>query len=528
MKRRILAGLSVGVLLAFAAPAFASFHLMKIREVFPGTTAAPDAEYVMLQMYSGGQNQLAGHHLEFFDASGASLGQVVFGSAVANGSNQSFVLIATSAAQTLFGVVPDFVMTEQMDPAGGMVCFEAIDCVSWGSYAGSSASPSPSGTPFGPNGGIVPGHAIRRDISHGNSSLLQDADDSDDSLTDFACVATATPTNNAGASGSYTDPSPCPVCGNDTVELGELCDGTDDLACVGGCTAACTCPSHDAVVLPLKPLTIKVPQGAPGVATKKVKVKVLNGDTHPGSDTIQLSASIGDCPPGVSVTTPDFNPPNLDDDIKLGAGASAKAVVTVSVTSDAFNVISRKALRRCTLEFTAATDELGNVDPRPSNDSVPLEINVSDANDAELNYSPQHETYAKSLKPLKIAIKDGEASALKHVKVGLGNADVLPAPDMGDNIGLSVDVSSCTGVTVAAIDADKGTDGNQSSVPVDGGKVANGLVQFHVAASITTPTKASPHRCIATVTATGPSDPDPDTTNNQTQLVIDIIDKNDL
>lgn len=528
MTRRVLSLVLAAAVAAAAAPAAATFHLIKIREVFPGTTAQPDAEYVLLQMYQAGQNQLNGHHLEFFDATGASLGEVELTANVANAASQSFILLASPAAETLFGVAADFSLGEVMDPAGGMVCFEDVDCVSWGAYAGSVLSPSPSGTPFGPNGGIVPGHAIQRDISHGNVSLLQDSDDTDDSLADFACMATAEPINNAGATGSYTDPTPCPVCGNDSLETGEVCDGTDDLACVGGCQSDCTCPSHDAVVLPLKPLKLKVPVGMPGTATKKVKIKVVNGDLHPGADSIQLAASTGDCPPGVSITTPDFNPPSLDDSVNLGSGASAKAVATVTVSSDAFTVLSRKALRRCTLLLTASTVETGNLDPRPSNDSVPLEINVVDANDTVQNTSPDHESYVLSVKPLKVAIGAGSASALKKTKVGLGNADILPAADSGDNITLGVDVSACPGVSVATLDADKGTDGNQSSVPVDGGKVKKGLVELSFSASITTPSAVSPYRCIATLTATGPSDPDPDTTNNETQLVIDIIDKNDL
>lgn len=34
-----------------------------------------------------------------------------------------------------------------------------------------------------------------------------------------------------------------PVCGNDVVEAGEACDGTDDAACPGQCDSSCACPS---------------------------------------------------------------------------------------------------------------------------------------------------------------------------------------------------------------------------------------------------------------------------------------------
>lgn len=35
----------------------------------------------------------------------------------------------------------------------------------------------------------------------------------------------------------------CPVCGNDTVDPGETCDGTADAACPGHCQPDCTCPT---------------------------------------------------------------------------------------------------------------------------------------------------------------------------------------------------------------------------------------------------------------------------------------------
>jgi hypothetical protein len=44
---------------------------------------------------------------------------------------------------------------------------------------------------------------------------------------------------------------------------------------------------------------------------------------------------------------------------------------------------------------------------------------------------------------------------------------------------------------------------------------------------VSTPNKLSPQRCAVTLTAIGPSSPDPDPSNNSTEQVIDIVDKND-
>ena len=50
----------------------ATFHLVKVVEVFAGATAEPMAQYVMLQMYFPGQTLVSGHKLGVFDANGTS------------------------------------------------------------------------------------------------------------------------------------------------------------------------------------------------------------------------------------------------------------------------------------------------------------------------------------------------------------------------------------------------------------------------------------------------------------------------
>lgn len=515
-------------ILSMLAPAAipASFHLIKIVELFPGSAAQREAQYVMLQMYSAGQTEVAGHSIDVFAANGSVAGSFTFASAVANGDNQDTILIATPQAEALFGVAADLAMAPVLDPVAGKVCFDDIDCVAWGNFGGSLVSPSPVGTPFSPVDGLLVGHAIVRDISKGNASLLQGGDDSDDSFDDFLCAATAEPINNAGASGTYTDPSPCPVCGNATTEFGELCDGADDALCPGGCLPDCSCPTHDAVVLPVKPVTVKVPLKDPFTVTKKIRVKVLNGDLgEKGNDSIRLTAS-SDCPAGVGLSTPDFA--GAGDTVQVDPGRSATATVFVTVTEAAFTTFNRRAPGRCTLMFTAATQEPGNIDPEDSNNLATAELNVLDLNDAE-STSPPHETVALSLKPLKVKIAAKGVPIVKKLRPSVLNADVLPAADAGDAISVAVDVSDCPGTSVVRLDMAKKVDGDQTSVSVDGGRKAKGEVRLQFdPALIDTRNEKSPRRCTAVFTATGPSDPDPDGSNNVTELVIDLYDKNDL
>src|ERR1700709_1681528 len=93
-----------------AAPAQATFHEMWIREIYPGSIAQPDAEYVELQMWSPGQNLVGGHSLKTYNASAVLIATTALPNAVPGGANQSTILLATAAAESAFGVMPDAAM----------------------------------------------------------------------------------------------------------------------------------------------------------------------------------------------------------------------------------------------------------------------------------------------------------------------------------------------------------------------------------------------------------------------------------
>ncbi|MFL5897240.1 MAG: hypothetical protein ACJ76D_02070 [Solirubrobacterales bacterium] len=177
-----------------AAPALATFHLIQIREVYPGSA---EAEYVELQMWAGGQNHVAGHVLRSYDAGGAVTGISAFPRDVPSGLNQSTLLLATAQAEAQFGVVADApLVPNSLSPAGGAVCWESIDCVAWGSFSGTL--PSPAGSPAAP-AGIPDGMALRRSISPGCATLLEPTDDNDESEADFQVVFPPPPRPNSVA-----------------------------------------------------------------------------------------------------------------------------------------------------------------------------------------------------------------------------------------------------------------------------------------------------------------------------------------
>jgi hypothetical protein len=200
--------LAAGLLAVWVPQAAATFHLIKVREVYAGSTTNPTSQYVELQMFSAQQIFLAGHTLSVYDATGKDVGDFTFTSVVTNGAAQAYVLLATPQAESQFGVTADLAMTPVLTPGGGKVCWATdqtppIDCASWGNYSGPADD---AGNPFAPSTGIALGSAMQRKIAGGTDPNGLDAgDDTNDSATDFQ-IAQPDPHSNGGTSPSSTPP----------------------------------------------------------------------------------------------------------------------------------------------------------------------------------------------------------------------------------------------------------------------------------------------------------------------------------
>ena len=232
MRVKTLAQACAGGLLALSLPAMATFHFMKVVEIFPGAAASPSAQYVVIQMYASGQNLVGGHALTVYNAAGSAVGTFTFPGSVPNGANQAKLLIATTQAESFFGVNADLVMSASVLSAGGKVCWAGtIDCVAWGAYTGSSTG---VGTPFNAGGGLTSGRAAARRLNiTGSATVLDSGDDTGNSATDFV-FATPAPRNNAGTMGTI----PPSTCGNGNVEGLEQCDD-HNLSNGDGCSSTC-------------------------------------------------------------------------------------------------------------------------------------------------------------------------------------------------------------------------------------------------------------------------------------------------
>lgn len=190
-RRAIAAVAAAAALLASAVGATsagAAFHLIKIREVYPGPA---DSSYVVLQMLAAGENFVGSHSLRVYNAGGATVDTFTFspGYVAPNGSHgNNTILVGDTGVESVFPVAPDDKADPELNiPAGGgAVCWlsgEPPDCVAWGNFTG--ALPAPGARAPADPLGIPAGMALRRTIAPNCPTFLEAADDTDSSAADF-------------------------------------------------------------------------------------------------------------------------------------------------------------------------------------------------------------------------------------------------------------------------------------------------------------------------------------------------------
>jgi hypothetical protein len=186
-----------------SATASASYHLNFIRQIHP-SLGMFGGEWVELQMYADGENQVQGKVIRTFFPDGSLSSQYLITPRpdtpnAPNGQNQRTILI--SSLFTPMNVTADYVAPVadlQMTGEDGGVCYTEndapaytpIDCVAYGNFTGNipTAGTPAVRTPFE--------STLERSIVRGCPTALDPLDDSNDSAADFA-LSTNPPRNNA-------------------------------------------------------------------------------------------------------------------------------------------------------------------------------------------------------------------------------------------------------------------------------------------------------------------------------------------
>ena len=232
MRSRLARCLAVVAALA-PAPLLATYHDIKVVQVFGGSEANPNAQYVMLQMFSAGQNLVGGKSARVYNGDGSVAATFTFPSNVANGADQATLLIGTSQAAALFGVPMDLVISPVTTTGQGFkVCWEPTpfpsSCLAVGLYTADAAAGAPSKM------GDLAGLALTRRLDIcGGAATLDACDDTTDSAGDFIATLPS-PKNNAGTTGTL----PSSTCGNNVLEGLEGCDD-GNTADGDGCSSKC-------------------------------------------------------------------------------------------------------------------------------------------------------------------------------------------------------------------------------------------------------------------------------------------------
>ena len=354
---RLRATMALAFAFLSATSAFAAFHEIKVKEVFAGSTAHPNAQYVLLQAFNLGQNAVTGHSVLTFDALGAPTGTFTFAAGVGSGADQMTIFVATPDAATIFNITADLAMTPVLDPVGGKVCWEGStpdDCVAWGSYTGSVGD---VGTPYNLQGGLIPAYATQRrlDICLGIEDL-DSCDDTNDSANDFI-TAVPNPIKNNGTQGQ----TPPATCGNGALEGLEGCEdnNTND---GDGCSSICQ-------VEPLQllpgPMAVDVTQLTPdssnvnGVFEPGEAVRIQPTWTYTGAVDVVLTGQLANFT-GPTTGAPPFPRYILSDGAASYGTMSPTDTSSCDPGSDCYRLYADQLGTRPAQHWDASVDEILN------------------------------------------------------------------------------------------------------------------------------------------------------------------------
>jgi cysteine-rich repeat protein len=283
-------------------------------------------------------------------------------------------------------------------------------------------------------------------------------------------------------------------------------------------------PTHDAVVVPPKPVTLKIKRSA-FIGTARGKMRVVNADARgSGSPVVKVSAITGSDCPSILRQVPDLlkEVQFAQDSRTLASGRKAMAALDLAMSRVQLTQKTVKGRRRCRVNLTAEWLVAENVDPTPDNNTAFFEIDVRDLS----VFDPTDEDVSiQSLEAVKVSIAKGLDGRLMLIGIKVRNEKIGGAPR---SITVSAEDGTCPPGTLSGVDFDDGSPGEQSTTVIPGGQTVTGKLTVSLSAdAFTSLGRKAPSRCVGIVRADSAGD-DVDPTNNETKLIIDVTDLNDL
>lgn len=293
----------------------------------------------------------------------------------------------------------------------------------------------------------------------------------------------------------------------------------------GGAIAARAAPPgvlHDAVVVPPRPLRVRLPAGD-GAVTERVRVKVVNADPA-GGQIIRLEVESIDCPGVTLARSPDFGraAAATSDSVALAAGRSAVARVFLALAATAFEPSLALDPHRCTVALRARTiAPEGARDAAPANNVSTLEIDVHRPGGTA---GPDGGWAVRSLRPLVLTPSRGAAGATSRVAVRVANVDAAVGPGYpGQAITVTASDGDCPPGTVGAPDFDRSAALAQADRTVRPQRTATAAVPIAVdLRMLALGRPGAPARCTALIGVRGGvGRGDRDASNDVSRLVLD-------
>lgn len=179
--------------------------------------------------------------------------------------------------------------------------------------------------------------------------------------------------------------------------------------------------THDAVLLPVKPVSMRIPKGRREL-TRILPVTVRNASAGTGTATFRLRAEDGTCPAG-TVSEIELGADATDPGTAaIAAGRSLRGRLTLRLRSEAFLTPDRRTPLRCAILLRADATAPGNADPLPENNEIRVEIDVVDYNDGDVAATSVVSTQIASAPPVALRIAKRSRDRVTTQRIVLRNS----------------------------------------------------------------------------------------------------------